>query len=125
MYIIHVASKALFTEEIKTGFYGANSIQRCGFVHCSDIDTYYLVAPNFKDDQDQKVILVIDTERLNSKVKWEDGGGLDFPHIYGLITQEAIVDVLDHLWSPEKEWIPNEELKKYASNGFRREWNEP
>lgn len=125
MYIIHVASKALFTEEIKTGFYGANSIQRCGFVHCSDIDTYYLVAPNFKDDQDQKVILVIDTERLNSEVKWEDGGGLDFPHIYGLITREAIVDVLDHLWSLEKEWIPNEELKKYASNGFRREWNEP
>ncbi len=28
MYIIHVASKALFTEEIKTGFYGANIIQR-------------------------------------------------------------------------------------------------
>ena len=124
MYIIHVASKELFTEEIKTGFYGMDSIQRCGFVHCSDLDTYYLVAPNFRNDQEEKVILVIDTEKLTSEVKWEDGGGLDFPHIYGLIAREAIVDVFDHLWSPEKEWIPNEELKRYASNGFRREWKE-
>lgn len=78
-----------------------------------------------RNDQDQKVILVIDTEKLNSEVRWEDGGGLDFPHIYGLLNPEAVTEVLDHLWSPEKEWIPNEELKKYAANGFRREWKKP
>ena len=122
MYIIHVAGKDAFTEEIRTGFYGAGSLERCGFIHCSDIDTYYLVAPNFRNDRDEKVILVIDTDKLNSEVKWEDGGGLDFPHIYGLLNRDAITEVLDHLWSPEKEWIPNEELKKYAANGFRREW---
>ena len=58
MYIIHVANKALFENEIKSGAYGSESLKRCGFIHCSD-----------------------------------------------------------------PEWIPNEELKQYAPDGFRREWN--
>ena len=120
MFIMHTVNQDEFENEIKTGSYGSKSLERCGFIHCSDFDTYYLVAPNFKDDHAEKVILVIDTERLNCTVKWEDGGGLDFPHIYGLLNQEAIIDVVEHLWSAEREWIPNEELKQYAVNGFRR-----
>ena len=111
------------SEIIKSGAYGSESLKRCGFIHCSDLDTYYLVAPNFRNDTDEKVILVIDTDRLVPEVKWEDGGGLDFPHIYGLLNRDAVVDVLEHLWSPDREWIPNEELKQYAPDGFRREWN--
>ena len=123
MYIIHVANKPLFENEIKSGAYGSESLKRCGFIHCSDLDTYYLVAPNFRNDADEKVILVIDTDRLVPEVKWEDGGGLDFPHIYGHLNRDAVIDVLEHLWSPDREWIPNEELKQYAPDGFRREWN--
>lgn len=120
MFIIHTVNKDAFEEEIKTGSYGAKSLERCGFIHCSDLDTYYLVAPNFKEDHAEKVILVIDTEKVNCEIKWEDGGGHDFPHIYGLLNQDAIIDVVSHLWSDEREWIPNEELKQYAVNGFRR-----
>ena len=76
MYIIHVANKPLFENEIKSGAYGSESLKRCGFIHCSDLDTYYLVAPNFKDDPDEKVILLIDTGKLDCDVRWEDGRGL-------------------------------------------------
>ena len=124
MFIIHIADKNEFEKEIETGFYGTKSLEKCGFIHCSDLDTYYLVAPNFKDDFCEKVILVIDTEKLDCEVRWEDGGGLDFPHIYGLLRADAIIDVVEHLWSKKREWIPNEALKKYAVNGFRREWEE-
>ena len=123
MYIIHVANKDEYEKEITTGSYGRKSLERCGFIHCSDLDTYYLVAPNFRNDPDEKVILVIDTEKLDCDVRWEDGGGLDFPHIYGLLKRKAITDVVDHLWSEDREWIPNEELKPYAPDGFRRPWN--
>ena len=58
MYIIHVANKEEYENEITTGSYGRKSLERCGFIHCSDLDTYYLVAPNFKDDPDEKVILL-------------------------------------------------------------------
>ena len=72
MIIIHTVNKDEFEKEIKTGSYGTKSVERCGFIHCSDLDTYYMVAPNFKDDYTEKVILLIDTERLNCEVKWEE-----------------------------------------------------
>lgn len=123
MTIVHVANKHEYETEIRSGSYGASSLKRWGYIHCSDLDTYYLVAPNFKDDCAEKVILVIDTDRLTSEVRWEDGGGLDFPHIYGPLNQAAILAVLPHLLQEQGEWIPNDELKQYAVNGFRRPWN--
>ena len=120
MIIMHTANKADFETEFRMGSYGSKSLDTYGFIHCSDLDTYYLVAPNFKDDFTEKVILLIDTDKLDSEVKWEDGGGLDFPHIYGLLNREAIVGVYEHLWSDTREWIPNKELREYAVNGFKR-----
>ena len=120
MFILHSANRKAFETEIKTGSYGSESLKRDGFIHCSDPDTYYLVAPNFRDDSAERAILLIDTGKLDSEVRWEDGGGLDFPHIYGLLNREAIIGVYEHLLSESGEWIPNDELKEYAANGFRR-----
>ena len=116
MYIIHSAVKEEFDKEIKTGFYGKSSVEKFGYVHCSDLDTYALVAPNFKDDFRERVVLVIDVSKVLADVKWEDGGGLDFPHVYGLISVDSIIGVYPHLWSDERVWIPNEELSQYVSD---------
>ena len=80
------------------------------------------MAPNFRNDFTEKVILLIDTDKLASEVKWEDGGGLDFPHIYGLLNRDAIIGVFEHLWSKDRVWIPNDELRPFAPGGFRRPW---
>ena len=45
MIIMHTANKVEYEDEIKTGYYGRESLDQCGFVHCSDFDTYYLVTP--------------------------------------------------------------------------------
>lgn len=97
MYIIHTVNKEEFESEIKSGFYGRKSVDKFGFIHCSDLDTYYLVAPNFKDDYSERLVLVIDTDKVDKIIKYEDGGGIDFPHIYGLIKEDAIIKVLPHL----------------------------
>lgn len=121
MYILHSEIKKDFLDNT----YGEKSLNQFGFIHCSELDTYYLVAPNFKDDDAERVLLVINTDKLEAIVKYEDGGGIDFPHVYGLINHEAIEEVLEHLWSKDKIWIPNEELKKYAvssnKNTFKRD----
>lgn len=122
MIIMHTANRDEYEKEIATGSYGAQSLERSGFIHCSDLDTYYLVAPNFRNDFTEKVILLIDTDKLASEVKWEDGGGLDFPHIYGLLNRDAIIGVFEHLWSKDRVWIPNDELRPFAPGGFRRPW---
>jgi uncharacterized protein (DUF952 family) len=119
-YILHSVIKEAFYNDT----YGTQDLNKFGFIHCSDLDTYYLVAPNFKDENKERVLLVIDTTKLKSKLKYEDVCGVKFPHIYGLINKEAIVEVLPHLWSKEKEWFPNVELKKYIikldENSFKR-----
>ena len=118
MYIIHSVNKLEYENEIKTGSYGRNSIEKFGFIHCSDLDTYYLVAPNFKDDYSDRVILLIDTDKVDCDIRWEDGGGVLFPHVYGLIKFDAIANVLPHLWDDNRNWVPNLEL---ATNGLKRE----
>ena len=35
-------------------------------------------------------------------------------HIYGLLNIDAIEEVLPHLWSLDKEWIPDDGLNKYG-----------
>lgn len=120
MYIIHSVNKEEFETEIKTGSYGRKSLEKCGYIHCSDLDTYYLVAPNFKDDMSERLILLIDTDKVNADIRWEDGGGLDFPHIYGLLEKDAISVVFDHIWSKDRVWVPNDELSNFASNGLNR-----
>ena len=122
MFIIHTANREEYEKEIVTGSYGSKSLELSCFIHCSDLDTYYLVAPNFRNDFTEKVILLIDTDKLASEVKWEDGGGLDFPHIYGLLNRDAIIGVFEHLWSKDRVWIPNDELRPFAPGGFRRPW---
>lgn len=120
MYIIHSVNKNEFENEIKSGKYGSNSIKKFGFIHCSDLDTYYLVAPNFKNDMCERLILLIDTNIVDQEIRWEDAEGVDFPHIYGLLDQEAIIGIYDHIWSENRTWVPNDELISYASNGFNR-----
>ena len=114
MYILHSVKKSDFN--INKKYYGNESIEKFGFIHCSDIDTYYLVAPNFKDEQEKRLLLVIDTNSVTSPIKWEENHGVKFPHIYGLLNTSSVVETLPHLWNEKREWIPNEELKKYLSN---------
>ena len=59
MYITHLVNKDEFENEIKNGTYGSNSINEFGFIHCSDLDTCYLVTPNFKNDLNERVLLLI------------------------------------------------------------------
>lgn len=114
MYILHCVRKHDYDSEAK--FYGADSLKECGFIHCSDIDTYHLVAPDFKNDYEERVLLLINTDKVIPEIRWEGSEGVAFPHIYGLLNTDAVEDILPHLWSEDREWIPNEELTRYQHN---------
>ena len=114
MYIFHCVRKRGF--DLTSEFYGEDSVKKCGFIHCSDIDTYYLVAPNFRDDPEERILLLIDTDKVTAPIKWERSENWDFSHIYGLLNTDAIETTLPHLWSEDRVWIPNEELSQYQHN---------
>ena len=60
-------------------------------------------------------MLLINTDKVAAEIKWEDSEGWDFPHIYGLLNTDAVEGILPHIWSEDREWIPNEELAQYQN----------
>jgi glutathione S-transferase len=72
------------------------SLDEVGFIHASTAAQVEQVANRAYPDA-ESVVLVIDPERLRSEVRYERGepGSAElFPHIYGPINLDAVVDVL-------------------------------
>lgn len=76
-----------------------------GFIHCSTLHQLTNVANHYFLNAGDVLVLVIDPIRLNSQVRWEsphhpDGSPTEsfhllYPHIYGEINSDAVVDVVD------------------------------
>ena len=110
MNIVHIASRQAWLDAKQSGQYVAPSLKSDGFIHCSTYAQALPVAENFYKGQTGLVLLVIDPTRLTSGLKWEppDGtpppgvsAGESFPHIYGPINLEAVVQILDFDPGPE------------------------
>lgn len=118
MFIIHCLTERAWNDCKNKAYYGEESLCKYGFIHCSEISTYRLVAPNFKEVIENLVLIVIDTDRLENEVqvRWEDLNdcGIMFPHVYGLLNISAVVETVPHLWNEHREWVVNNELLKYC-----------
>ncbi len=72
------------------------SLEQEGYIHCSFPDQVAATADRYYSGRDDVVVLVIDTARLGVEVRVEDlrDTGIEFPHIYGPIPIEAVVEVV-------------------------------
>jgi len=70
------------------------TLEQEGFIHCSDVDQVEPVRAAFYADLSDLLLLTIETERLTSPWKYDEvPGGGTFPHIYGALNLDAVVDV--------------------------------
>lgn len=105
--IFHITSRKDWEAARAKGKYVADSLQSEGFIHCSTLAQVLPVADNFYKGQSGLVLLMIEPTLLTSTLKWEppSGGtppagvpeGDKFPHIYGPINLDAVVNVLDFI----------------------------
>jgi len=96
--ILHATTREAWIGARKLGRYEADSLAGQGFIHCSKADQILRVANMLFKGQKGMVLLVIDLSKLDSQLRWEPGEDLPtdlFPHVYGPINLEAVVDVLD------------------------------
>jgi uncharacterized protein (DUF952 family) len=103
--IVHITSHKDWIDAMSAGQYIAPSLKSEGFIHCSTITQALSVAEQYYKGESGLVLLVIDPARLASDIKWEppSGGapppgvraGESFPHIYGPINLNAVVQTLD------------------------------
>jgi uncharacterized protein (DUF952 family) len=73
--------------------YEADSLSSEGFIHCSFTEQIDDVLARYYKNAERVTILEIDPTRLTSALVVEPStGGENYPHIYGPINIEAIVD---------------------------------
>jgi uncharacterized protein (DUF952 family) len=95
--ILHITHKTDWEQARAEGSYRADTLATEGFIHCSTPEQVIPVANHLFRGQPNLVLLVIDRDKVRAPIRDEnlEGGTVLFPHIYGPLNLDAVVDVLD------------------------------
>ena len=92
-HIFHICKRQDWIEAQKNDKYSAESLSAVGFIHCSEKHQVAGVLEMFFKDVPDLILLHIDTSKLINEVKYEAADGQVFPHIYGELNLDAVVNV--------------------------------
>lgn len=94
MFIYHISLPENWEKFKGKPSYQAESLATEGFIHCSYEQQLPAVLKRYYSGAERVVILKLDTAKLLSKLVEEPSTNNEiYPHIYGRINQNAIVDV--------------------------------
>jgi len=95
--ILHITRQADWEQAQTQGSYRADTLASQGFIHCSRPEQVIPVANHLFRGQTDLVLLVIDRDKVRAPIRDEnlEGGESLYPHIYGSLNLDAVVDVLD------------------------------
>jgi uncharacterized protein (DUF952 family) len=95
--LFHLTTKEDWKTFQKGGSYEPESLEAEGFIHCSSGNQVEDTANRIFSDQDSILLLVIDATMLREDIKYEKDPetGDKFPHIYGPISVNAIIDKIE------------------------------
>ncbi|MFF0185259.1 DUF952 domain-containing protein [Streptomyces sp. NPDC005244] len=105
--LLHLTERSLWDAARASGAFEMSTrgrtLQEEGFIHCSLRHQLPPVATMLYGSYTgpaELVVLVVDPERLTVPVRFEamEPGGEEFPHVYGPIPVDAVVDV--EVWNP-------------------------
>lgn len=110
--ILHITRDTDWQSALNSGVYQTPTLAKDGFIHCSTEAQAVRVANTFYRGQTDLVLLVIDTDKLTSPLKFEGPINpqtgqpeLDvqdlFPHVYGAINLDSVTNVIP--FSPNSE----------------------
>jgi len=93
--IYHLAPAAYFDGLPADQPYLPREFERDGFMHCTKGEERMLLVADtvYRRVPGDFVLLMIDERRVTAPIKYENSGGLLFPHIYGPLNRDAIVRV--------------------------------
>lgn len=92
--LLHICPRTAWDEAQQRGDYRADSLGTEGFIHCSTPAQVAGTANLLFRGRTGLVLLVIDGDRVAAPIRYEDAGsGHIFPHVYGPLNLEAVVEV--------------------------------
>jgi len=94
--ILHITKYEQWIREKETGKYKGDTLGSQGFIHCSTKEQILRIANSLFKNQKGLVLIVIDSNKVNSEIRYEnlEGGSELFPHIYGPLNIDAVINVL-------------------------------
>ena len=94
--ILHITARDDWQAAQAKGDYRLETLETEGFIHCSTPEQVLGPANGFYRGRSDLLLLVIDPARLEAKLVYEDSyeSGIIFPHIYGPLNLDAVVNVL-------------------------------
>ena len=95
--LFHLTTKEDWKAHQSDGNYEPESLDTQGFIHCSSGDQVEDTANRLFAEKQEILLLVIDVSSLRPQVKYEldEDTGLKFPHIYGPLNTNAVIDKID------------------------------
>lgn len=111
--ILHCMKEKSWNKVKNEKSFGKKDLKKYGFIHCSTIEYFWRVAPNFKDIYEPLVLICIDENKSTYEIKYEnsDNCGRYYPHIYSEINADSIVQVLPFLKDDNGNYIKNPEFE--------------
>jgi uncharacterized protein (DUF952 family) len=106
--ILHIATRSDWDEALAAGEYRADTLATEGFIHASTREQVLGVADARFRGQRGLVLLVIEPTRVRADLRWEESepGEAPFPHLYGPLNVDAVVDVVAFDEGPEGFVLP-------------------
>lgn len=95
--IAHICLKNDWEDAISSGSYRSDSLQVEGFIHFSKPDQVLRVANTYFIGLKDLMLIWVDTKKINNLLRWEESQGDIYPHLYGSLNLDAVIDVSDFL----------------------------
>ena len=99
--IAHIATQDDWQIAQSAGVYLSPTLQSEGFIHCSSADQVLNTANRYFLNRQDLVLLWIDPQKIIPELRWEAVHGELFPHIYGPLNLNDILQVCDFI--PESD----------------------
>ncbi len=115
--ILHITTEKWWLQNRENEFLEPESLKTEGFIHYSQVEFFWRVAPMFKDIEEKLVILIVDPKVLGPNLKYEafETEGRAYPHLYGPMNTKAIVGILDYHKDTQGNWIKNTEFSHISN----------
>ncbi|MCP6761736.1 MAG: DUF952 domain-containing protein [Fischerella sp. CENA71] len=114
--ILHITQREKWKAAKLAGIYRADSLESEGFIHCSTPEQIIKVAERFFAAQKGLVLLLIDSEQVKSKIRYEMAEVDElFPHIYGALNIDAVWRVVNFESGEDGKFRLPQEVKDLMS----------
>ena len=96
--IYHITTDSTWNNAREIGVYTVPSLKEEGFIHCSQQNQLADVKQRYFEGRNDLLLLSIDTDKLTSPFifEWSPSVQDTFPHVYGPINVDAVVEVLPY-----------------------------